>query len=230
VTEKFTVTLPTGEEIRFPVGWRQQTAFELVTPGRALLDAGCGRGGVAAALAPRFQRVAGIDGNAEVLAVAESRGVEVHRANLDGEPLPFADGSFDAVVCLEVIEHVAAPDLLTRELARVLEPGGRLYLSTPNVRQGRYLVDLVVHGRFPLTSSDPAAGFRGGHLHPFTRRDLDAVLRSAGFDRVEHHSLPSRTRVPAFARDFTGAGLFAVGVRGAHLPAAPVAVREPRSE
>lgn len=49
----------------------------------------------------------------------------------DATAIPVPDGSFDAVLCTEVLEHVPAPDALIRELARVLRPGGRLMLSAP---------------------------------------------------------------------------------------------------
>lgn len=49
----------------------------------------------------------------------------------DAATLPFADGTFDAVVCLEVIEHVPDPERVLAEIARVLRPGGRAWLSMP---------------------------------------------------------------------------------------------------
>ncbi len=45
--------------------------------------------------------------------------------------LPFRDGTFDTVVCLEVLEYVPAPDIAVSELARVVDSGGQVFLSTP---------------------------------------------------------------------------------------------------
>ena len=225
--------------MHFPRGLRQETALRLVQPGDALLDVGCGRGAVAALLSDRFREVHGVDGDAEALQAAAARGVRVERVDLDAAALPYEDGRFDAVLCLEVVEHVRDPSALARELARVLRRGGRLYVSTPNVRFVRYLADLVVRGRFPLTSEDPC-GWQGGHVHFFTERDLDELLRSSGFDDVTHHGITSASvrASPLFrvfsrlvgerlTREFLLVGLFAVARRAdAPVPPPP----QPRAE
>lgn len=49
----------------------------------------------------------------------------------DGAKLPFPDDSFDAVFCLEVLEHVPEPAMVMQEISRVLKPGGRAWISMP---------------------------------------------------------------------------------------------------
>jgi len=241
-TEKTRRTLPNGEVVQFPAGMRQELALALVEPGEALLDVGCGRGAVAAALSPRFRRVHGVDGDAEQLEAAAARGISVLRVDLDLEPLPFPDASFDAVVCLEVVEHVRDPAELTREAARVLRAGGRLYLSTPNIRFAGYLRRLVLGGRFPHTSDDPR-GWQGGHVHFFTFTDVEELLRPRGFGDVRHHGLTpprirgsmpfravERTLGERLAREFLTVGIFTVATRGpGPLPSPARPSRELRS-
>jgi methionine biosynthesis protein MetW len=230
-------TLPDGEDVYFPAGMRQETALRLVERGERLLDVGCGRGAVAAALSTRFDEVHGVDGDEESLAVADRRGIRTALVDLDAQPLPYSDGTFDAALCLEVVEHVRDPRLLALELARVLRPGGRLYLSTPNIRFAGYLRTLVLGGRFPLTSGD-AAGFQGGHVHFFTFADVEALLTAAGFVAVEHYGVTTPRRRRSFlyraarglARELLAVGIFAVATRAdAPLPARPADVREPRA-
>jgi SAM-dependent methyltransferase len=100
-----------------------------------VLDAGCGGGGMPLSLAEEARHVVGIDpidrfGDAGVR-LARQRGLgNLHFALADGMALPFADAAFDLVLSHAVIEHVADAPLYLRECARVLAPGGRVYLST----------------------------------------------------------------------------------------------------
>ena len=100
-----------------------------------VLDAGCGGGGMPLSLAEEAGPVVGIDpinrfGDAGVR-LARERGLpHLHFALADGMALPFSNGAFDLVLSHAVIEHVADAPLYLRECARVLAPGGRIYLST----------------------------------------------------------------------------------------------------
>ncbi len=110
-------------------------------------------------------------------------------------PLPFADGSFDAVLCSEGIEHHAAQTEFLRELARVLRPGGTLLLTTPNIlslgaRFSHLLNGHPAHDRSPLTEVTQIWRGAGtsrpyvGHAHLVSYFALRYMLWSAGL-RVE---------------------------------------------
>jgi SAM-dependent methyltransferase len=100
-----------------------------------VLDAGCGGGGMPLSLAEEAAFVCGIDPADRFqdagVRLARERGVQhLAFALADGMALPFPDASFDLVLSHAVIEHVADAPLYLRECARVLAPGGHVYLST----------------------------------------------------------------------------------------------------
>lgn len=100
-----------------------------------ILDAGCGGGGMPLSLAEEARSVVGIDPAERFqdagMKLAHERHVRnLHFALADGMALPFGDGTFDLVLSHAVIEHVADAPRYLRECARVLAPGGHVYLST----------------------------------------------------------------------------------------------------
>jgi SAM-dependent methyltransferase len=100
-----------------------------------VLDAGCGGGGMPLSLAEEAGAVVGIDPAPRFhdagVRLGRERGLgNLHFALADGMALPFADRAFDLVLSHAVIEHVADAPLYLRECARVLAPGGHVYLST----------------------------------------------------------------------------------------------------
>jgi ubiquinone/menaquinone biosynthesis C-methylase UbiE len=106
-----------------------------VRPQGRVLDAGCGGGGMPLSLAEEAASVVGIDivdrfRNAGTTLAADKGLTNLHFAQADGTSLPFRNGSFDAVLSHAVIEHVADAPQYLRECARVLRPGGWMYLST----------------------------------------------------------------------------------------------------
>jgi SAM-dependent methyltransferase len=91
----------------------------------------------------------------------------------DGE-LPFADGAFEVVWASEVIEHVADTHRWLTEVRRVLAPGGRLLITTPDHGRLRLLVGGIERYSPPL----------GDHLHLYSRRSLRTVLADLGFTTI----------------------------------------------
>jgi 2-polyprenyl-6-hydroxyphenyl methylase/3-demethylubiquinone-9 3-methyltransferase len=101
-----------------------------------VLDLGCAGGFMALALTERGARVTGIDPSARTIDAAQSQaqrqGVPIRFDVGVGEALPYESCSFDAVVCVDVLEHVADLDLVMGEIMRVLRPGGAVFYDTIN--------------------------------------------------------------------------------------------------
>jgi len=100
-------------------------------PGTRVLDAGCGNGIETGPYADRLV-VCGIDYQPTYIAHCRAAYPRARYAVADLGRLCFADASFDLIVLNQVIEHLAEPVRVVAELARVLGPGGRLLVATPN--------------------------------------------------------------------------------------------------
>jgi SAM-dependent methyltransferase len=113
-----------------------------------LLDVPSGPGMLARALAARgFGDIVAVD----LLPASEFRGaagIQYVRHDIE-TPLPFPDAAFDVVVSREGIEHLVCPFGFLREACRVLRPGGRLFLTTPNVMSVDGRIKFLLTGYFP---------------------------------------------------------------------------------
>jgi ubiquinone/menaquinone biosynthesis C-methylase UbiE len=106
-------------------------------PRGSALDVGCGTGALAARLAGAGYEVVGLDPSEGMLRVLEKRTSRVRAVRGSGTSIPFPDGSFDLVLSVAVMHHIAAAADVRRTLAemvRVTSPGGRVLVWDHNPR------------------------------------------------------------------------------------------------
>ena len=100
------------------------------TSTEAVLDAGCGTGSVAFALAPYVAEVVGIDIRADYLEAARAAApANVRFEEGDVMKIPFDYAEFDLVCCHRVLHHVRRPELAVSELVRVARSGGKIFIA-----------------------------------------------------------------------------------------------------
>jgi len=138
-------------------------------PNGRLLDVGCGSGDWLLMMRDLGWKVVGSDFDQQAVKVGAERGLDISLGSLEEQSYP--DNSFDAVTLSHVIEHVPAPLETLQECFRILKPGGKIVLLTPN---GQSLSHRVFK-----------ADWRGleppRHLHIFSLGSMDRLLAQAGF-------------------------------------------------
>jgi len=134
------------KEPKIEKGSRADIALKLLDKGDRLLDIGCGDGTLGYFAKNKYKEVYGVDISEEALKIAKKRDIIVEKVNLNEEKLPFENDYFDAVTCLDVIEHVFEPRDLIKEINRVLKRGGILIISTPNFTYKDIELLLSEHG------------------------------------------------------------------------------------
>lgn len=100
---------------------------------RAMLEIGVGTGEAFVAFGQRYDLAVAFDISHAMVTMARRKAATAGRFCVaSAEVLPFRDRSFDAVLCMDVLEHVNSPAAAMREIGRVLAPGGVAYVTTPN--------------------------------------------------------------------------------------------------
>lgn len=152
--------------------------------GRMALDASCGTGHYALALARRGARVTAVDASAPMLALAQAKvrregpalsaveGLPLALVRASLERLPFRPGAFELVTCVLALEFVADPAEAVAELARVQPPGGRLVVGA----LGRFSFWALWRRLKGLVRPS-----LWRHAHFFSRRELAGLLSGAGY-------------------------------------------------
>lgn len=164
---------------------------EWLVPGEHFVELGCGTGEIIGAVAQLYQQSIGVDLNpAKVADNGSERPWTFVESDLN-ERFPLADGWADCIVANQVIEHVYNPFHFAREAYRSLRPGGRLVVTTPNIRYLKNIWWIVFSGHGPRTAGANTLDgeWDDGHIHYFTHRDLLELFRSVGFARVQSMAL-----------------------------------------
>jgi SAM-dependent methyltransferase len=138
--------------------------------GGRVLDAGCGSGRTLEELG-RYGEVYGVELDPGAASVARERGCgEVREGRL--EELPWEDGFFDLITCLDVIEHTPDDRVTLRELRRVCQPGGFLLVTVPAYQALWSTHDVANHhyrrySRASLRAAAGESGWRVGRMTSF---------------------------------------------------------------
>ncbi|MEW5791481.1 MAG: class I SAM-dependent methyltransferase [Pseudomonadota bacterium] len=142
-------------------------------PGK-LLEIGCGSGHFLAKMKACGWVVEGVDFDPRAVDYARTTyDIKVHHGTVENAGYP--DSAFDAVVMNHVIEHVFDPIALLQETRRLLKPGGKVVVVTPNMASmGHQRFGQVWRGLEPPR-----------HLHLFSRRTLLECAKRAGFERYQ---------------------------------------------
>jgi SAM-dependent methyltransferase len=185
-----------------------------------VLDAGCGGGGMPLSLAEEAGEVVGIDPAERFqdagVRLGRERGLRnLHFALADGTALPFGNGTFDLVLSHAVIEHVADAPLYLREAARVVTPGGHVYLSTSPYLSfaGAHLPRLKVPVPLHLIAGRRVAfatfRFLARHAEWTLKEPAheNSFIKAARRGEVKHDDLLEKVRVGRLRGQIAGAGL-----------------------
>lgn len=166
-----------------------------IRSGMKVLDAGCGFGGTIASMNERFDSMdlVGINIDNRQLQRAKKTVLPINNNTLEfvqgnACKLPFADGSFDAVIAVECIFHFPSREDFFKEAVRVLKPGGKLALS-----------DFVRPQNEPLWLGNltdaiaPIVGLLYGRVNSCTMDDYAAIAKLAGLQPCEEHDITAET-------------------------------------
>lgn len=168
--------------------WKIRTLAQIIerlNP-RSILDVGAGDGALLSRVSStKIQRV-GVELADDALMKMNSLGIPGIKVDLEDGHLPFEDGKFDVVMCLDVLEHVFSPATLLSEIVRVTSPSGRVIISVPNAFNlaNRLAYSLGQHLDIMDVAHRTGAMF-SEHIRFFSESLLIQMLRANGLSPLE---------------------------------------------
>lgn len=177
--------------------WRVQALDAIALgPGDRLVDIACGTGDLSELARTRGAQVIGMDFAREMLRGADRRGIDAGFVQADVAALPLADGAVTAITCGFALRNFVSLGTAFEQMARVLEPGGRLAIlevdrpSFTPIRLGHALYfDRIVPKLGALLSDKQAYAYLPQSTVYLPEADeMRAMLEKAGFDRITKRS------------------------------------------
>ncbi|MFO7709661.1 MAG: class I SAM-dependent methyltransferase [Desulfobacterales bacterium] len=147
-----------------------------VTP-HNMLDVGCGEGILISLVGDQVDRF-GVDIFQDAPANVGSARYIRHDVSTG---LPFPDATFDVVHSSELIEHLLDTESFLQECLRVLKPGGRLVVSTPNLHYWRNVIEWLIGNQFFFVD---CRADQEGHVRYFCAKTLSAIAHDVGFQKI----------------------------------------------
>ena len=166
-----------------------------VSAGMRVLDVCTGPGMLVEAAIERGAEAVGLDFSAQAIELARALVPAGEFRQGDAQALPFADNSFDAIVCAYGVIHVPVPEMTLREMLRVVRPAGRVAISvwdstTPNNGFGMIYAAVRAHGSFDVPVPHGPDYFQFS-----TDERMRAALSEIGFSKVETRFVDQRWHV-----------------------------------
>lgn len=147
-----------------------------------ILDIGCAGGFMTNKIAQMFpdSKIYGIDAYRKAIKYAKNQFPHIYFKVADAHKLPFADETFDLVICYETIEHVLDPKKILLEMRRIISKEGIVIIAMDS---GNLMFQII----WILWEKTFGRAWQGAHLHPFHHNELEKIIIASGFKIIKKH-------------------------------------------
>jgi methionine biosynthesis protein MetW len=170
-----------------------ETVLDWIPEGARVLDLGTGDGAfLEGLLQARHALAEGVERDPELVARCIQRGLTVHQGNIAEGLDQYGDRSFDYVLLLGTFQELISPAEIVREAFRV---GSRVIIAYSNFAHYSVRLQILFHGRTPVTKSLPQPWYRTANLHFLSTLDFGDFCRQMGVAPIRQAHFGSRGKV-----------------------------------